>query len=152
MTRIYVDGDACPVKAEIIKVVTRYQLPTFVVSNQGLRAAMGPLITGILVGSEFDAADNWIVEHIAAGDIAITADIQLAGRCVKKAAHAIGPTGQLFTSENIGTALAMRELNAYLREAGTIKGINPAFSKKDSSNFLQAFDRLLQQIIRLSGG
>ena len=148
MSRIYVDGDACPVKDEILRVAGRYAMQVFIVSNQCLRSNMGPYVQGILVGREFDAADNWIVENIAADDIVITADIQLAARCLKKNAKAVGPTGKFFTEENIGSVLAMRELSSYLREAGEIKGGNAAFSKKDRSNFLQSLDLIVQRIVK----
>jgi hypothetical protein len=146
MTTLYIDGDACPVKAEVARVATRYALLVYIVSNQGLRHNLGTHVQGILVGAEFDAADNWIVDHIVADDIVITSDIQLAARCLKKAAKALNPTGKLFSEDNIGSALAMRELSAYLREAGEIKGHNPNFSKQDRSQFLQTLDQIIQSL------
>ena len=140
---IFIDADACPVKDEAITVAARHALPVTMVSNQGMRPR--PQVKNIMVGQEFDAADNWIAEHVAAGDIVITADIQLAGRCVSKDAHAIGPTGHVFTKENIGSALALRELNSYLRETGEITGHNASFSKADRSRFLQSLDKVIQQ-------
>ena len=148
MSSIYVDGDACPVKEEVARVAARHGLQVYIVSNQGLRSNLGPHVRGILVGSEFDAADNWIVENITTGDIAITADIQLAARCLKKNAKAINPTGKFFTEENIGSALAMRELSSYLREAGEIKGGNAPFSKQDRSNFVQSLDLTIQKTVK----
>ena len=145
---IYIDGDACPVKAEAVRVATRHTLAVYLVSNQGMRVNWGANVQNIVVGPEFDAADNWIVEHIAADDIALTADIQLAARCLKKKAMALGPTGKIFTEENIGSALAMRELNAYLRETGDMQGGNPAFSKQDRSQFLQSLDLLIVKTLR----
>lgn len=149
MLNIYVDGDACPVKNEVIRVAERHNVHVYLVSNQGLRAStFGPNIKGILVGAEFDAADHWIVEHIHAGEIAVTADIQLAARCLQKGADVLGPTGKRFTNENIGSALAMRELNAYLREAGETNGYNKAFSAKDRSQFLQSLHQLIETLQR----
>ncbi len=146
MTTLFVDGDACPVKEEASRVAARYELIVYLVSNQGMRQNLGPHVQNIMVGPEFDAADNWIVEHIDAGDIVVTNDIQLAARCLKKSAHALGPTGKPFSADNIGSALAMRELSAYLREAGEIRGHNPNFSKHDRSQFLQSLDRIIQGI------
>ncbi len=144
MATLFVDGDACPVKEEASRVAARYGLKVYLVSNQGMRQNLGAHVQNIMVGSEFDAADNWIVEHISAGDIVVTSDIQLAARCLKQGTQALDPTGRLFTTENIGSALAMRELSAYLREAGEIKGYNPNFSKQNRSQFLQSLDRLMQ--------
>jgi uncharacterized protein len=142
---IFVDGDACPVKEEAIRVATRYNLQVTLVSNQGMRPIVGSNVKQVVVGAAFDAADDWIVEHAADGDIVITADIQLAARCLSKGCKVLGPTGQEFTTQNIGSALAMRELNAHLRETGESKGYNPGFTKKNRSQFLQSLDRLIQQ-------
>jgi uncharacterized protein YaiI (UPF0178 family) len=115
------------------------------VSNQGMRPIAAPNVTQIVVGAQFDAADDWIVEHAAQGDITVTSDIQLAARCLDKGCRALSPTGHVFTTQNIGSALSMRALNAHLRETGEIKGHNPSFSKKDRSQFLQALDMLIQK-------
>ena len=148
MLNIYIDGDACPVKDEIVRVATRYGVHMYMVSNQGKRPEAVNNFHVITVGSGFDAADQWIIEHIQAQDIVITADIQLAARCLDKRANALAPTGRPFTTGNIGSALAMRSLNQYLREAGEIKGYNPGFSKQDRSQFLQALDTLIQKLQR----
>ena len=143
--QIFVDSDACPVKDEAIRVATRYSLQITLVSNQGMRPIPGHNIKQIVVGAKFDEADDWIVDHANVGDIVITADIQLAARCLKKGCKALSHTGSLFTAQNIGSALAMRELNAHLRETGEIKGHNPSFLKKDRSQFLQSLDMLIQK-------
>lgn len=140
---LYIDGDACPVKDEAIRVATRYRLEVTLVSNQGMRPMPG--VKQIVVGAKFDAADDWIIEHVQQGDIVITADIPLAGRCLEKGGVAVNHNGHIFTKQNIGTALSMRELNSYLREAGEIKGYNASFSKKDRSQFLQSLDGIIQK-------
>ncbi len=143
MTKIYVDGDACPVKDEIIRVAERYAVPVVIVSNGGLRPSRDPMIQHVIVPHGADEADNWIADEIGEGDVAVTADIPLAQRCLDKKARVLGPTGKPFTDENIGMAIAMRGLKQDLRESGEIKGYNPGFTKADRSNFLQALDRLL---------
>ena len=145
MVHIFVDNDACPVKEEILKVAARYDLCVTLVSNQGMRPIPSPKVKQVVVGAGFDAADDWIAEHVGERDIVITADIQLAGRCLSKKASVVGPTGHIFNQQNIGTALAMRELSAHLRETGESKGYNPSFSKKDRSSFLQSLDLLIQK-------
>ncbi len=138
---IYVDADACPVKEEILKVAYRHGTKVFLVSNQWMRIDAGPLVEKIVVPEGADAADDWIADKIGKNDIAITADIPLAKRCLEKDAVAIGPTGRLFSADNIGMALAMRELNAHLRETGESKGYNASFTKSDRSNFLQELEK-----------
>lgn len=147
MLDIYVDGDACPVKAEVIRVAERYGLQVYMVSNGGLRPSANPLIRMIKVGAGADVADDWIAEHASDGDIVITADILLAERCVKNAVSVIAPNGKAFTSANIGSAIAGRELGRHLRELGG-SGSNPSFTAKDRSQFLQALDSAIQAIKR----
>jgi uncharacterized protein YaiI (UPF0178 family) len=135
---IYVDADACPVKDEAVRVAERHGLFIHFVSNSFMRLPEGPLIRRMVVAEGADAADDWIVEHIAAGDIVVTADIPLAARSLKK--QVIGPTGKPFTEAGIGMALAMRELSAHLRETGESKGYNASFTKQDRSRFLEALE------------
>ena len=143
--QIYVDADACPVKAEVLKVAERHGLATTFVANSGLRPSRDPMVKNVIVSGSFDAADDWIVDHVAAGDIVVTADIPLAGRCVGKGAHVTGPTGRLFDVTNIGMATAMRDLGAHLRETGESKGYNAAFTPRDRSAFLETLERLCRR-------
>ena len=148
LPNLYVDGDACPVKDEVLRVAGRHGLQVYMVSNAWLRRAAGPNVHAIVVSEGADAADDWIADHIGAGDIAITADIPLAARCLDKGAAVLGPTGKPFTPDSIGMALAMRDLNAELRETGEIKGYVPAFTKKDRSRFLEALEQVVQKAKR----
>jgi len=143
---IYVDGDACPVKEEVLKVADRNGLRVVMVSNRWSRRADAPNVRQVVVSEGFDAADNWIAEHIGDGDICITADIPLASRCLKNGAHVLGPTGRPFSEQSIGMALAMRDLNAHLRETGEIKGYVPGFTRQDRSRFLGELDKLIQRV------
>ena len=147
--RILVDADACPVKDEVKRVAERHGLKVTFVANFGLRPSSNPLIRNVMVPHGADAADDWIVEHAAAGDIVVTADIPLASRALEKGAHVMGPTGKPFTRDSIGMALAMRELNQHLRETGESKGYNKEFSARDRSAFLQALDELVVRIGRV---
>ena len=145
---IYVDADACPVKDEILRVAERHNLPVYVVSNSGMRPSRNPMVRQIVVPQTPDAADDWIAEHIAAQDICVTADIPLAARCIEKGAYALHPNGKPFTQESIGMALAMRDLMQQLREAGDVKGANPAFTREDRSRFLRMMEETIQTVLR----
>jgi uncharacterized protein YaiI (UPF0178 family) len=145
---IYVDADACPVKPEILKVAERVPLPVVIVSNSGMRPSRDLLVRHVVVSDSFDAADDWIVENAAAGDIAVTADVPLAKRLVEKGVHVTSHSGKLFTIETIGIQSAMRDFNQDMREAGTISGYNASFSQRDRSNFLQALDQLARRAMK----
>ena len=144
LLEIYVDADACPVKAEVEHVAQRHGLLVHVVSNGGLRPNPDPRSRNVIVPEGPDIADDWIVEHIAEGDIAVTADIPLAARCLKKGAQVLGPTGKPFTEDSIGMALGMRDLNRHLRESTGTQTFNPGFSKADRSRFLNALENAIQ--------
>jgi uncharacterized protein len=150
LTEIYVDGDACPVREEIYRVAARLRLDVFVVAN-GSRPIRPPAIAQvrmILVGDGADAADDWIAERIAAGDVCVTADIPLASRCLKNGARVVSPSGMQWTQANIGNALAGREIARHLRELGRDTRGPAPMTKRDRSRFLQALDTALQAALR----
>ncbi|HVU20957.1 MAG TPA: YaiI/YqxD family protein [Rhizomicrobium sp.] len=149
MLEIYVDADACPVKAEVEKVATRHSLQVHIVSNGGIRPRPHPLVHSVIVAEGADAADDWIVEHIRSGDIAITWDILLAGRCLEKSARVLRPNGDAFTPDNIGVAKGMREFQRHLREASGNQTYNAGFTQRDRSRFLGALENEIQALKRL---
>ncbi|OCP18702.1 MULTISPECIES: YaiI/YqxD family protein [unclassified Ensifer] len=142
---IYVDADACPVKAEVLKVAERHGFEVTFVANSGLRPSRDPMVHNIIVSASFDAADDWIAERAHDGDIVVTADVPLAVRCVAAGAFVTGPSGRVFDKSNIGMASAMRDLGQHLRETGESKGYNAAFTQRDRSTFLETLDRLARQ-------
>jgi uncharacterized protein YaiI (UPF0178 family) len=137
---IYVDGDACPVKDEIYRVAGRHEVPVIVVANTWMRLPEQAGVRLEVVSSGFDAADDWIVDQAGVGDLVVTADIPLADRCLKKGAFVLGPKGEPFTEDNIGTAMVSREMTADMRAMGMISGGPAPFQKKDRGIFLQALD------------
>ncbi len=145
---IYIDADACPVKAEIFRVAERYGLKVYVVSNSPMAIPRTPLIERVVVGSNPDAADDWIAERVSRGDIVITADVPLQHRCVKAGADVIAPTGRALTEASIGIALAKRNLMDDLRSAGQITGGPKPFQQRDRSQFLSALDLAIVRLKR----
>lgn len=143
---IYVDADACPVKAEVEKVGTRHGLRIFVVSNGGLRPSQNPLVETIIVPDGPDVADMWIAERAGAGDIVITGDIPLAARCVEAGAQVLKHDGEALTAANIGNILATRDLMADLRAADPFRqGGGKSFARADRSRFLDALERAVRR-------
>ena len=147
--QIYVDADACPVKEEVLRVAARHGVKVTMVANFGLRPSRDPMVAHVMVPQGADAADDWIVEHAAAGDIVVTADIPLARRALDNGAAVLGPTGRPFTPASIGLALATRELNQHLRETGESRGFNASFTARDRQKFLQALD---EAVVRAKRG
>ena len=148
MLHIFVDADACPVKQEVYRVASRYKLEVTLVANSWMRVQNKPWIALKVVGDELDAADDWIVEHVQPDDIVVTADIPLASRCLKVGARAISPTGKSFTENNIGQAVAIRDLLSELRGVGELTGGPLPLEKRDRSRFLRQLDEVIQLIRR----
>lgn len=146
---IYVDADACPVKAEVERVATRHGLKTYIVSNGGIRPSPNPLIETVIVPEGPDIADMWIADRATQGDVVITGDIPLAAKCVAAGARVLKHNGEALTEANIGNALAVRDLMADLRSADPFRqGGGKPFSKTDRSRFLEALEREIQRAKR----
>jgi len=148
MTTIYIDADGCPVKEEVYRVAERYKIPAVLVANKRLNFPLNSLLEMVVVTGAFDAADDWIVENCKPNDIVVTADILLADRCLKKSVRALGPKGVEFTSDNIGSAVATRELLEELRQSGEMHGGPAPMDKKARSRFLAKLDEMVQSIKR----
>jgi uncharacterized protein len=61
--QLYVDADACPVKAEVLRVAERHGLTVHMVANSWMRLDQSPLINRVIVAEGADAADDWIAER-----------------------------------------------------------------------------------------
>ena len=144
MVKIYVDADACPVKKEIERIATRHDLITYLVCNGGIRPSRNPLLKLVIVNQASDAADNWIIDQIGKTDICVTNDIPLAEHCLKKGALAIKTNGMRFTDDNIGMALATRDIMGKIRESGEVTSGPPPFSKLDRSKFLNQMETMVR--------
>ncbi|MDU8910725.1 YaiI/YqxD family protein [Aestuariicoccus sp. MJ-SS9] len=149
MTTLFIDADACPVKAEAERVATRHKVPVKVVSNGGLRPSQNPLVENVIVDAGPDVADMWIAERAGRGDVVVTGDIPLAAKCVGAGARVLRHNGEAFTEANIGQQLAMRDLMADLRAADPFRqGGGKGFTKADRSRFLDALERELRAALR----
>ena len=149
MTALYIDADACPVKAEAEKVATRHKVQMFVVSNGGLRPSQNPLVETVIVPDGPDVADMWIAERAGKGDVVVTGDIPLAAKCVEAGARVLKHNGEALSAANIGNVLATRDLMADLRAADPFRqGGGKGFTKADRSRFLEALERELRAAAR----
>jgi uncharacterized protein YaiI (UPF0178 family) len=145
---VLVDADACPVKNEIYKVAGRHGIKAYVVCNSAIQVPRDPLIERVVVAEGMDVADDWIAERARPGSVVVTADIPLAGRCVKAGASVLSPNGRPFTEDSIGLTLATRNLMDELRSAGAVTGGPPPFAPKDRSAFLSALDLAIVRLKR----
>tara|TARA_R110002094_G_scaffold116550_1_gene112390 strand:+ start:239 stop:688 length:450 start_codon:yes stop_codon:yes gene_type:complete len=146
---LYIDADACPVKAEAEKVATRHRVKMFVVSNGGLRPSQNPLVETVIVDDGPDVADMWIADRCGSGDVVVTGDIPLAAKCVEAGARVLKHNGEALTAANIGNVLATRDLMTDLRAADPFRqGGGKGFTKADRSRFLEALEREMRAATR----
>lgn len=150
MSALYIDADACPVKAEAERVATRHKLTMYVVSNGGLRPSQNPLVQNIIVDAGADVADMWIADRCGKGDVVVTGDIPLAAKCIEAGARVLRHNGDAFTPANIGQQLAMRDLMADMRAANPLGagGSGKGFTKADRSRFLDSLEREIRAALR----
>jgi uncharacterized protein YaiI (UPF0178 family) len=145
--QIWIDADACPrpVKELVFRASARRQLPVRLVANRQLSAPASPLISVVQVSAGSDVADGYIAQHVAAGDLVITADIPLAAQVVARGATALDPRGEVHTADTVGERLAVRDLMEELRWAGVATGGPAAYGAADRQRFAEALDRVLSQ-------
>lgn len=143
--RIWVDADACPraIKQILFRAAKRTQTLLTLVANDPLKTPPSRYIETLQVEAGFDVADERIAELMQPGDLVITADIPLASAVVKQGGHALNPRGRLYTEDNIGERLAMRNLMDDLRSGGAITGGPSSFNRTDIQAFANQLDRLL---------
>ncbi|MFN4130068.1 MAG: YaiI/YqxD family protein [Paracoccaceae bacterium] len=152
MTRLFIDADACPVKAEAERVATRLGVRMMVVSNGGIRPSPNPLVESVFVAAGPDEADKWIAEACGIGDVVVTGDIPLAAKCVAAGARVVKHNGEELNTGNIGMVLATRDLMQDLRSADPFRqGGGRPFSRADRSRFLDVLDRALRAAQRDGG-
>ena len=144
--RIWVDADACPqvIKDILFRAAERAQVVTTLVSNMALaRTPASAFIRTIRVAKGFDGADQRIVQEVEPGDLVVTADLPLAAAVVARGAQALDPRGELYTEDNVGERLAMRNLMQELRSGGELLGGPAPFRIGDRQRFANALDRIL---------
>lgn len=148
---IWVDADACPavIKEILFRAALRWQHPLTLVANQMLRTPPSPLLRAVQVPRGFDVADDYIVRHLAAGDLVITGDIPLAAEVLEKSAQVLSPRGERYLAGTIRERLAMRDMMEELRATGVDTGGPSALSQADRRAFGSALDRLMLDAARL---
>ena len=148
--KIYVDADACPgaLRDIIIRAAERLALPAVFVANKALRLPVSRNVSTVHVAMGLDVADGHIARAAEAGDLAITQDIPLAAALVARGIVVLDLRGTVYTEENVGEALAIRNFHHELREGGVSTGGPGGFGPKQARDFAGAFDRELSKLVR----
>jgi len=147
--QIWVDADACPkvIKDILYRAAERTKCPLCLVANQGLTTPKSPYIKSIRVAAGFDVADNYIAQHVATGDLVVTADIPLAAEVIAKGAAALNPRGEVYRAETIRQKLTLRDFMDEMRGSGVLTGGPPPLSQTERRDFANALDQYLNQAL-----
>jgi len=147
---IWIDADACPkpVKEMLFRAAERVRVGLTLVANSKIYHPRSAYIDAVVVAAGADVADAYIVEHAQTGDLAITADIPLAAGMIEKGGFALNPRGDMYTSDNIRSALSVRNFMDDLRGEGVITGGPAAFSNSDRQRFANQLDRFLTKSVK----
>ena len=142
---IWVDADACPntIKTILFRAAKRTEISTILVANAVLSTPPSRFISSIRVERGFVSADDYIVEHMNAYDLVITADIPLAASVIEKQGTAINPRGEVYTENNMKQRLGLRDMRESLRGSGVNIGGPASLSTKEITAFANALDRIL---------
>jgi uncharacterized protein YaiI (UPF0178 family) len=147
---IWIDADACPkiIKDVIFTFSDRLNLQVVLVANMRMQIPSSPLVSLVVVKLGADVADHYIADHCLATDIVITADIPLASLIVAKGAVALNVRGELYTEENIGERLSLRDFMKEVRDSGEKTGGPAPFGPKDKELFTNSLNRLLTKRLK----
>ncbi|MDP2847906.1 MAG: YaiI/YqxD family protein [Humidesulfovibrio sp.] len=148
--RILVDADACPtaIKEILLRAAMRRKIETTLVANKNLNVPSSPYLSTLRVGQGFDVVDDTIAELVQPGDLVITADIPLAAKVIERGGTGLNPRGELYTPENIGSRLTMRNMLDELRSTGVVTGGPAPLSLADRNAFANQLDRFLSAALR----
>lgn len=148
--KIWIDADACPrvIKDIVFRASERLQVPVILVANTDLSKSQTGLVTSVVVSEGFDVADDYIAENAGVEDLVVTADIPLAARIVAKGGVALDPRGDLYTEENVGERLSLRDLMQQLRADGLVQGGPAQIGRTDRNRFASSLDRMLTRMLK----
>ncbi len=148
--KIWIDADASPraVKEIVFRAAERLQVEVCLVANKPLAKHHSQFVTSLVVSQGPDVADDYIAEHASPLDLVITADIPLAARIVEKGGVALDPRGDLYTEDNVGERLSVRDLMQELRAEGFAGGGPAQFGQVDRQRFASSFDRTVTRLLK----
>ena len=90
----------------------------------------------------------YILAHAVQGDMVITRDIPLAKQLVDAHIRVINDRGIVYTAENIGERLSIRNFMYELSVNGLAPERTKAFGKKEIMEFAQSLDWETQRLLK----
>ncbi|MHC9532436.1 YaiI/YqxD family protein [Dellaglioa sp. L3N] len=145
--KIMIDGDASPVKNEVISEAEHRKLSVLLItSTPHFSTKEYPENVSVsYVDQGPDAADYRIVKLAEKSDIVITQDYGLASLLFPKGVIVMHHRGFEYTNYNIDGLLESRYMSAMARKSGQRTKGPSAFSNQDRANFKEKFNLLLNE-------
>ncbi len=153
MIHIWLDADSCPVAVRniIVKAAIRENLNCTFVANRPIPLDETEIVEMVVVDAGEGVADDYITDHIQAGNLAVTRDIPLAARLIEKQAIVLNDRGEHFTPENIRERLSIRDIMYEMRFSGLKEPGIRQFGPKEVQKFSNCFDRELRKLLKTRG-
>jgi uncharacterized protein YaiI (UPF0178 family) len=142
--RVVVDGDACPVKAEIARTVRALGATALLVSSHAHVLVPEPSVEVVTVDASDQAADLYIANVLTKRDVLVTGDYGLAALGLARGSAVITPRGKVIRESDIEGLLAQRHFSARQRRGGMRTKGPKAFTDEDRDRFQQKLTTLLQ--------
>lgn len=146
---IWVDGDGLPgaIRDVLVRAGAKRRLRVVIVANRYVDQPPTRYVETIQVSSGPDVADDYIVEHAAAGDLVVSDDVPLAARAVEVPADVLQFRGRLLDRNNVREALSLRDFGADLREMGVETRGPSGWRDKDRQAFANGLDRWVSRAL-----
>lgn len=142
--RIWIDGDACPVKKIIIELAKKADLSVVIVKNHSHQISISG-VEVVTVDGGSDSADYYIANHIQAGDLVVTQDYGLAAMVLARRGEAMTVMGAVLNEWNIDMHLSRRHVNREMRRKHQKYTKFKKRTPKDDAVFREAFTRFLKE-------
>jgi uncharacterized protein YaiI (UPF0178 family) len=150
---ILVDADSCPAgtRRVILKAAEKRRIKAFFAANRAIPEVEGDFAMMVLCPERDGSADDCIAALAEQGDVAVTRDVPLAERLIRKGASVLDDRGGVFTPDNIRARLSVRDFKIGLALNGTAIERTANYGRRELKLFADSFDRLLTAASRAAG-
>lgn len=144
---IIIDGDACPVKKEVIKLASKYNQQVLIVASfDHYTTEVYPAhVKASYVERGNDAADYKVMSLAKAGDCLITQDYGLASLALAHDVAVFHHSGKQYHKETIDFLLMQRYHHQQQRQAGQRTKGPKKFTRQDREHFCEQFENYLKR-------
>ena len=148
--KIFVDADSCPlpVRDVVSRAALRLKVVTVFAANHVVPIETCDLLKMVIVAKGEGVADQYIIDHVSAGDLVVTRDIPLAAELVGLGAVVINDRGDHFTPNNIRERLSIRDRMKEFRDIGIMPSADRTYGRREIQQFAAVFDREITKLLK----